>query len=48
MCYGMGCGYENSRGECCKPKSVAYPCVEEEEEVGENVEEKTVAKKGNE
>jgi len=29
-CYGMGCAYENSRGECRWKKGNPYPCELEE------------------
>ncbi len=25
MCYGSFCGYEDSRGECCKPRRAPCP-----------------------
>lgn len=25
MCYGSFCGFEDSRGECCKPRGVLCP-----------------------
>lgn len=27
MCYGSFCGFEDSRGECCKPRNI--PCPDE-------------------
>ena len=29
-CYGMGCSYENSRGECTWKGGLPYPCALEE------------------
>ena len=29
-CYGMGCSYENSRGECTWKKGLPYPCALED------------------
>lgn len=35
MCYGMGCEWENSYGECTAPRSVLRCPNEEREEIGE-------------
>lgn len=35
MCYGMGCEWENSYGECTAPRSVVKCPHEEEEKVEE-------------
>ena len=29
-CYGMGCAWENSRGECRWKRGLPYPCALEE------------------
>lgn len=29
-CYGMGCSYENSRGDCTWKRGLPYPCALEE------------------
>ena len=29
-CYGMGCSYENSRGECTWKRGLPYPCALED------------------
>ena len=29
-CYGMGCSYENSRGDCTWKRGLPYPCAIEE------------------
>ena len=29
-CYGMGCAYENSRGECTWKRGLPYPCALED------------------
>lgn len=34
MCYGMGCEWENSCGECTAPRSVLKCPHEEEKEIG--------------
>ena len=30
-CYGMGCAWEDSRGECRWKRGLPYPCALEEE-----------------
>lgn len=29
-CYGMGCSYENSRGDCTWKRGLPYPCALED------------------
>lgn len=29
-CYGMGCSYEDSRGECTWKRGLPYPCALED------------------
>lgn len=47
MCYGMGCEWENSYGECTAPRSVSKCPHEEEEEIEiEEIEEEIEEEEG--